>query len=67
MPSSQERSASIMTSWLIEVPQSPEGSFSARHYRKIRVPEVLGDTVGTFQFRRAPKSMLESSCAARIM
>jgi hypothetical protein len=67
MPSSQESSASIVTSWLIKVPHTSENIFGAPQNREIRIPEVLGDTFGTFQSRCAPKSALIPSCAARIM
>jgi hypothetical protein len=67
MLSSQECSASIVTSWLIKVPQLPEGSFGARHSREIKIPEVLGDTFRTFEIRSTPKSPLNLSSAARIM
>jgi hypothetical protein len=49
------------------VPQLLEDSFGARHSREIKIPEVLGDTFGTFKIRSAPKSTLNLSSAARIM
>jgi hypothetical protein len=51
MLSSQERSVSIMTSWLVEVPQSPEGSFGARHSREVKGPGGIGRYV---PFRQIP-------------
>jgi hypothetical protein len=67
MPSSRESSASIVTSWIIKVPQLPESSFGARHSREIKIPEVLGDTFGTFEIRCTAKSTLNLSSTARIM
>jgi hypothetical protein len=65
MLSSQESSASIMTSWLIQVPQLPDGSFGARQSREIKVPVVSGDTFGSFKFNQAPKSEAELSGTSR--
>jgi hypothetical protein len=67
MPSSDDSSASIVTSWLIKAPQKPEDNFGSRHTREIKVPEVLGDTIGTSKIRDTPKSAMDLFCAARIM
>jgi hypothetical protein len=52
MPSSDDSSASIVTSWLIKVPQKPEDNFGSRHAREIKGPGGIGRYV---QFLQTPQ------------